>query len=666
MNEICPPGTAFAHAVAEAADGSVDEQAAALVSQLRDDELLWLLDGDTPLWRGLAQMSRRYNEQPLEAGRVDRLGIPGIRFTDGPRGVVMGASTCFPVAVARAASFDVALEEQVGQVIGREARAQGANLFAGICVNLAPAPGWGRSQESYGEEPALLGAMGAALVRGARPWVLTCVKHFALNSMEDARFRVDVQVDEDVPQEVYLPHFRQVVAAEVDAVMSAYNSVNGEWAGQNRHLLTEILREQWGFDGFVMTDFVWGLRDPVGSVAAGQDLEMPFRQQRAATLPRALRDGRLCRADAELAAMRLIAAQIRLALRAQPRPPVEVVACRQHREVAREAAVLGSVLLRNDGVLPLTPGATVAVLGPLADVPALGDLGSSRVHPPDVVTIRQGLAERLGTRLLDDPAAADVAVVVVGMRPGDEGEAFIASDPQAVRLFGGIAGTRVGSRVIATWLRIAARFAEVGGDREDLHLRPEDVTLIERTVAANPRTVVVVCAGGTIMCEPWDTSVGALLLAWYPGMEGGHAVADILLGDAEPGGRLPMAIPRRREDLPVVDWRAHRVRYPRLWGQRKLDHDGIEAAYPLGFGLGFTTFGLVSGRRRPEGVEVQVVNTGNRRGRHVVQVYSGGALVVFAAIVADPQETATVVVPCDSEGPLVVSSFAGDPASLPV
>ena len=266
---ICPPDTAFAAAVAAVRAGERDVDAAVtdLVGRLTDPELLWLLDGDLTVRRGLREMSDRYNKVPFQAGRIERLGIPGIRFTDGPRGVALGASTAFPVAIARAATWDPAVETSVADAIGAEARAQGANLWAGICLNLAYAPGWGRAQESYGEDPVLLGAMGAAAVQGANPWVLSCAKHFALNSMEEARFRVDVRVAEDVLREVFLPHFRTVVEAGVDCVMSAYNSVNGSWAGQNRHLLTDILRGDWGFTGFVMTDFIWGLRDPIGSVA---------------------------------------------------------------------------------------------------------------------------------------------------------------------------------------------------------------------------------------------------------------------------------------------------------------------------------------------------------------------------------------------------------------
>jgi beta-glucosidase len=287
-------GTDFDSAAARVRTGQVKaaDAAAGLVSRLTEEEKLWLLDGDQAFWPGIYRMvARGYNRVPVVAGAVPRLGIPGVRFTDGPRGVVIGASTCFPVAMSRGASWDPALEEEIGRAIGAEARAQGANLFAGVCVNLLRHPAWGRAQETFGEDPVHIGVMGAAATRGVREHVMACVKHYALNSIENARFDVDVTVDDETLHEVYLPHFKAVIDAGADAVMSAYNSVNGEWAGQNRALLTGILREEWGFAGFVMTDFVWGLRDPVGSVAAGQDLGMPFRQQRARHLPGAPRAG---------------------------------------------------------------------------------------------------------------------------------------------------------------------------------------------------------------------------------------------------------------------------------------------------------------------------------------------------------------------------------------
>ena len=683
-----------------------------LVGRLTDRDLLWLLDGDLTVGQGLREMSERYNRVPFEAGRIDRLGIPGIRFTDGPRGVALGASTAFPVAIARAATWDRDLECAVAGAIAAEARAQGANLWAGICVNLAYAPGWGRSQESYGEDPVLLGAMGAAAAEGARPWVLTCVKHFALNSMEDARFRVDVRVAEDVLREVYLPHFRTVVEAGVDCVMSAYNSVNGTWAGQNRHLLTDILRRDWGFTGFVMTDFIWGLRDPVGSVVAGQDLEMPFRQQRAAALPVALADGRLTRSAVELAAARQLCAQIALALRAAPGPDAEVVACAEHRRLARESAHRGAVLVRNidvDGrpALPLQVSSLtrVALLGPLADQPNQGDIGSSTVSPPSSVTILDGLRERLGDRLIHlggtDPAAAaaaargaDAAVVVVGLSSADEGESLIGVDTASTQLLGGIARFRP---VAAVLVRVAAQVAKVrrfGGDRRDLRLNRRDIALITAVAAANARTVVVVIGGGTIVLDPWDAAVAAVLMAWYPGMEGGHAVTDILLGDAEPGGRLPMAIPHRQQDLPQLDWDAASVSYGRWWGQRALDRDGVAAAYPFGFGLGYTTFALADLEVGPLDGErftaaVTVANTGRRAGRHVVEIYAVqtadtgrpvGHLVGFQSVHLDAGAGVRGVVDCSTRPvqrwtaagftlpgtPLTVraASYAGDPAAL--
>ena len=641
------PDTAFAAAVDSIRGGEqdLDTAVAQLVRRLTDPELLWLLDGDLTILRGVREMSQGYNKVPFPAGRVDRLGIPGILFTDGPRGVAVGASTAFPVAIARAATWDPDLERTVADVIGAEARAQGANLWAGVCINLAYAPGWGRAQEAYGEDPLLLGAMGAAAVKGVNPWLMSCVKHFALNSMEEARFRVDVRVAEDVLREVYLPHFRVVVEAGADSVMSAYNSVNGTWAGQNRHLLTDILRDDWGFTGFVMTDFIWGLRDPIGSVAAGQDLEMPFRQQRAATLADALADGRLKRSDAQRAAGRQLCAQIRYALRARPTPEPSIVASAAHRRLARETASRGMVLLRNADVggrpalpLPESELSRVALLGPLADQRNQGDVGSSMVKPPYSVTILDGLRERLGRKLIHvggrDPAAAasaaataDVAVVVVGLSSVDEGESMIGVDTPTTQLLGGLARFRPVAAVLVKWTARVAKRKNFGGDRRDLRLRADDVALITAVTAVNARTIVVVIGGGTIVMDPWDVDAAAVLLAWYPGMEGGHALADVLFGDAEPAGRLPMAIPHHTGDLPQVDWDATTVTYGRWWGQRKLDRDGVTAAYPLGFGLGYTTFtvadlhiGPLDGGRF--GASVTVTNTGGRAGHHVVQIYA--------------------------------------------
>ncbi len=195
------------------AGASAVTEAQTIYDRLTDDERLGLLDGDTPFWEGLRSMmgGEGYNRHPYVHGEVARLGVPGTRFVDGPRGCVSGHGTAFPVSMARGATWDVELEEQIGRAIGREIRAQGGNFFGGVCINLPRHPAWGRAQETYGDDPHTLGEMGAALVRGTERYVMACVKHYALNSMENARFTVDVQVDEATLHDVYLPHFRRAL-----------------------------------------------------------------------------------------------------------------------------------------------------------------------------------------------------------------------------------------------------------------------------------------------------------------------------------------------------------------------------------------------------------------------------------------------------------------------
>jgi beta-glucosidase len=239
--------SAFDRAVIAVRSGETPaSQARKLYDQLTEDERLGLLDGDTPFWQGMASMfAEGDNRRPYVHGAVERLGIPGTRFVDGPRGCVAGSGTAFPVSMARGATWDTDLEERVGEVIGREIRAQGGNFFGGVCINLPRHPAWGRAQETYGDDPYHLGEFGAALTRGAQKYVMACAKHYALNSMENARFTVDVTIDEATLHDVYLPHFKRGRRRGHDR--GAYSSVNSEWAGQNNALLTEVLRNQWGW-----------------------------------------------------------------------------------------------------------------------------------------------------------------------------------------------------------------------------------------------------------------------------------------------------------------------------------------------------------------------------------------------------------------------------------
>jgi beta-glucosidase len=625
-----------------------------LLGELTVEETLGLLDGDLPFWEGLIDMnSTGYNRTPIPMGRVERLGIPGLLFSDGPRGVVMGNSTAFPVSMARGATWDRGLEERVGAAIGLEGRAQGANFFGGVCINLPRHPAWGRVQETYGEDPLLLGEMGAALVRGVQPNMMAVAKHYALNSMENARFTVDVTADAPTLHEVFLAHFRRVVDEGVDGIMTSYNSVNGEWAGQNEGLLEGILRARWGFEGVTVSDFLWGLRDAATSLKAGLDVEEPFAQQRAQHLPEAIRTGTVTDDHVERAARRILATQLRhYARRALAEPSTTVVFSERHRALAREVAGRAMVLLKNDPVdgepvLPLHAGTLrrVAVIGRLADVANTGDHGSSDVRSPAVVTPLEGLRAALpGVEIThtpaDDPAlaaeaagAAGVAVVIVGYTAQDEGEyidneAF--ADPQLLATFPPFGDNpALQERLEGLLSGDAGSMAGndgAGGDRVSLRLRPVDADIIRAVAAANPRTVVAIVTGGAVLTEEWRAGVPAVLLSWYSGSEGGHALADLLLGRVDASGRLPFSIPVSEDHLPFFDRNARAITYDRWFGQRLLDRDGHAAAFPLGFGLSYTEFritDLAVDDLESESFDatVTVTNTGQRAGRHVVQLY---------------------------------------------
>jgi len=643
---FAPMATPFVAAAARVREGAeVHAEARALVAAMTLDEKLGCLDGDTPFWEGLIDgIQGGYYEHPYPAAAVPRLGIPGLAFSDGPRGVVVGHATAFPVSMARGATFDPALEERIGQAIGRELRAVGATFYGGVCVNLLRHPGWGRAQETYGEDPHHVGEMGAALARGVQRHAMACVKHFACNSIENARFKLDVAVDERALHEVYLPHFARVVQAGVASVMSAYNAVNGEWCGENGTLLTAILREEWGFDGIVISDFQFGLRDAVRSVEAGLDVEMPYVQQRAQHLPAAVAEGRLPVALVDRTVERVVATVLRFARVLEAPPDASVLACAEHRALARRAAVQSMVLLRNENaLLPLDPARIrrLAVIGRLAAVPNLGDGGSSNVHPPHVVIPLEGLRAALPAATVshDDgsdasaaaatAAGADAVVVVVGYTHHDEGEYI---DPAGVRhlfhLFPPMNDPETGPRLQAAMRRVASGHGmSPGGDRRRLELSPADEALVAAVAAENDRTVVVVMSGSAVLMEAWRARVPAIVQLWYPGMEGGHALADVLFGTASPGGRLPFAIPTAAEHLPSFDPDATAIRYDLWHGQWKLDRDGHPAAYPFGFGLTYTSFALrdagVAGDGLERRVRCVVENTGGRDGAEVVQVYGG-------------------------------------------
>jgi len=661
---------------AELSDEQIEVKSRELLAQLSLDEKLQMMDGDTPFWAGLVEMmGGGYADHPWNAGVISRPGIPGIRFADGPRGVVMAGATTFPVSMARGAAWDVALEERIGDVIGRELRALGGTFFGGVCINLLRHPAWGRAQETYGEDPYHLGEMGAALTRGVQRHAMACAKHYALNSMENARFTVDVSISPRALHEIYLPHFKRVVDEGVAAVMSAYNSVNGEWCGQNEVLLTDILKERWGFKGFVLTDFIFGMRDARKAVLAGQDLEMPFQMHYHQELKRLVKDGQVPLERIDDAVVRLLRQQVRLV-----RPgayDAEQVGSESHRALAREAAEKSMVLLQNTGdLLPLRDVRKIAVIGRLAGTPNTGDDGSSNTRPAHVVTPLEGIQAALEGQaevLHDDGSdlerasgtaqAADAVVLVVGYTYKDEGE-FL--DPDTVqdlaRLFP--APSPEEAPIVQGFMQGMAGQPDdeflSGGDRERLTLHPDDETLIQAIATVNPQTIVAVMGGSGVIMEAWRERVPAILMVWYPGMEGGHALADILLGRVNPSGKLPLAIPRREDDMPFFDKNATEIEYDLWHGYRKLERDGNTPAFPFGFGRSYTRYRYANltleqgqlGLADTLKVSVDVSNTGARAGEEVVQLYIsaiGSAverapkeLKAFTRVALQPGETRSV------------------------
>ena len=526
----------FDDAVQDVKDGtSIEDAVSKLLSNLSQQEQLSLLDGDEPFWKGLGTiLCDRYNRVPFVMGAVPRLKIPGIKFTDGPRGIVMGASTCFPVSMSRGATWDTELEKRIGHAIGLEGRAQGANYFAGICINLPRHPAWGRIQETYSEDPILLGEFGLALNDGVKPHLMTCVKHYALNSMEIARFRVDVKVEDAALHEVYLPHFRQLVEGGVTSVMSSYNSVRGEFAGQNYELLTKTLREQWKFDGFVLSDFIFGLRDAALSVKNGLDIEAPFAQQRDMHLQKAIEAGDLEWSHVSTACTRILRKQLQhVAATGYEVPKASVIFCDTHRQLAREAAAKGMVLLKNEHVggkpsLPLDVNQIkkIAIIGRLANTNNTGDRGSSAVFAPKVVTAYEGIKAALphaDIQLSDTDSVeeagqiagtVDLVICIVGYDAGDEGEYVVPSfetDPVLLDLFPPTKSDE--DRKVEALLRESPATSEPsstqsiavgdGGDRKSLRLRSKDVEIIDAVSRAKPNTVVSIIAAGAVIMEEW-------------------------------------------------------------------------------------------------------------------------------------------------------------------
>lgn len=612
---------------------SADERSELIDTILSDatlEEKVAMMSGHG-FFAAMAEDNREWCARPYRAGGgIDRLGVPALYFTDGPRGVAGGSSTCFPCSMARGATFDPDLEMRIGEVMGRETRANGCNFSGAVCINLLRHPAWGRAQETYGEDTHLLGEMGAALSAGIQSHnVVASVKHFALNSMENARFKVNVRIDERTLHEVYLPHFKRTVDAGCMSVMSAYNKMNGEYCGQHRELLTDILRGEWGFEGFVHSDWVMGVYEPYGA-SAGLDVENPEPMHFGQKLVDGVENGTIEPEVIERACRRILTTLFTVLSREDPLPEynAELNACEDHVAIALEAAEKSAVLLKNDGALPLAASSigTLGVFGRLAAIENTGDEGSSKVTPPYVVTALEGLrraASRLGIAAVvhaseDDledartkAGEADAIVVVVGNTLEDEGE-FIPGD------------IALGEDVPSE-LRDQARSRVRGGDRDDLSLPADQQKLIKAAANSGKPVIVVIVSGSAIMVEEWHEGVNGILQTFYSGMEGGTALANLLFGDVSPSGKLPFTLACSKKHYPHFDKDADEIDYDYYHGYSLFDKNGLMPRYAFGHGLSYTDFHYANLRATRLGeivrLEVSVRNTGSVDAEEVVQVY---------------------------------------------
>lgn len=611
---------------------SADQRAAKLLAVLTTNEKISLLAGD----EYLGALGREGTHTGTSNG-VPRVGIPTVYFSDGPNGPRQGKSTQMPSPMVIASSFDVDAAHLDGATIADEAVKKGNSFVYAPGVNIGRTPLNGRTFEYLGEDPYLSGKLGAAFIRGVQSQgVVANVKHFAVNNQEGQgsfsipgipvafagqgnRFFVDARVDERTLREIYLPAFEAAVKeGGVGTVMCSYNKVNGTYACENEHLLTAVLRDDWGFDGFVLTDYGAG-HNTLRGLRNGLDLDIwPGLTYNPLAVSLALGLGNVDIGVIDLHVRRILRTMFEFGIFDRPLPVDDGsrIDAPAHAEVAADLGADGMVLLKNAGdLLPLPASTgTVAVIGPEADLIKNGG-GSSAVEPLSLVTPLAGLRARLGTAnvLYDDgkdaakaaatAARADVAVVVVGDKMTE------GSDKKAPTLNSGQTD---------------------GIDRD---------ALITAVAAAQPRTVVALQSGGPVL-TPWRQQVPALLEMWYPGQNGGTALARVLFGDAEPAGRLPMTFPASAAELVgAADPQAYpgvngKAVYSEgvLVGYRGYDAKGLAPAYPFGFGLGYGTVAyddltVAPGTGGPAGtvarVSARLTNTSSRATAAAPQLYVG-------------------------------------------
>jgi beta-glucosidase len=592
---------------------------------------------------------------------VERLGIPEMIVSDGPHGVRRVPdvnsmaieslpATCFPTASCLASTWDVDLIHQMGQALGEECIALNVDVLLGPGANMKRSPLGGRNFEYFSEDPYLAGELAASIINGVQSkGVGTSLKHYAANNQEFQRFSISAEVDERTLREIYLPAFEKAVKkAQPWTVMCSYNKVNGTFASEHYHLLTEILKDEWGFEGLVVSD--WGaVRDRVAALKGGLDWEMPGPQdRRVKAVVEAVRAGELDEAVLDESVRRIL----NVVFMAKQTPKNGTFNIDAHHELAHKIATEGMVLLKNNGLLPLKGHHHIAVVGRSAARAHFQGGGSSHIHPTKVAVPFKELQAQTG--------GAELTYV----------EGYPADDSFRQDLIDQAVTTAQSADVALLYIALPTFKESEGYDRTDLDLTPQQVALIKAVSNVQPNTVVVLNNGAPVAMNEWIDGVAAVLEGWMMGQAGGIAIADVLFGKVNPSGKLAETFPLKLSDTPShLNWPggAGVVRYGEglFIGYRYYDAKEMPVLFPFGYGLSYTTFAYSNARvsaqtfKDVEGltVTVDVTNTGQFAGKEIVQVYvhdhvSGlvrpeKELKGFAKVDLQPGETKSVSISLD-------------------
>lgn len=552
---------------------------------------------------------------------IERLGIASVFCSDGPHGIRKQAgagdhlglnpslpATCFPTAATVANSWDPDLGEEIGKALGEEASVQGVNVVLGPGLNIKRSPLCGRNFEYFSEDPYLAGKMAAGYVRGIQSrGVYACPKHFAVNSQELRRMAMNAVVDERTLREIYLTGFEIAVKeGGAKAIMTSYNQVNGTYANENTHLLREILRGEWGYDGLVITDW-GGSNDHVRGVAAGSDLEMPNPgMDSARQIVKAVKEGKLEESAVDECVDRMIEAAMTLTDR---RDVPEEFDEKAHHDLAKRAAAQSAVLLKNEGnILPLRPGTRVALIGDFAYEPRYQGAGSSMVN----ATAIDKMAELIGVY--------DLAVVGTAKGYVRTGEENAELEKEAVDL-------AQSADIVLYCFGLDELSESEGIDRSHMRIPQNQISLLEAMSRVNENIIGVLSAGASVEM-PWERCLKALLHGGLYGQAGAGAMLDILTGKVNPSGRLNETYPVKYEDTPAFRYfpaaeRNSEYREGLYVGYRYYDTSKVRVMYPFGFGLSYTIFEYSDLKIDEKGVSFTVKNTGGMDGAETAQLYVG-------------------------------------------